>query len=57
VRTENGIAVASIVPLPALKAENPFLMRKLMPGFAELRARRSGSTDRNQIISQMHDGR
>ena len=31
VLTDQGRAVAQIVPLPAANAENPFLTRKLLP--------------------------
>jgi antitoxin (DNA-binding transcriptional repressor) of toxin-antitoxin stability system len=55
--TDNGQAVAKIVPVPAAKSGNPFLTRKLLPGFAELQARLSGGTDSTQIISEMRDGR
>ena len=57
VLTENGEAVAKIVPLPAAKSENPFLTRKLLPGFAELQGKLYGGTDSTQIISEMRDGR
>ena len=55
--TDNGQAVAKIVPVPVVNAENPFLTRKLLPGFAELQAKLSGGTDSAQIISEMRDGR
>ena len=57
VLTDKGRAVAKIVPVPVANAENPFLTRKLLPGFAELQAKLSGGTDSAQIISDMRDGR
>ena len=57
VLTDKGQAVAKIVPVPVAHAENPFLTRKLLPGFAELQAQLSGGTDSAQIISDMRDGR
>jgi antitoxin (DNA-binding transcriptional repressor) of toxin-antitoxin stability system len=55
--TDEGKAVAKIVPFAAPKADNPFLTRKLLPGFAELQARMYGGTDSTEIISEMRDGR
>jgi prevent-host-death family protein len=57
VLTDNGRAVAKIVPVAGVKQGNPFLTRKLLPGFAELHAKLSGGTDSTQIISEMRDGR
>ena len=57
VLTENGQAVAKIVPVTVAKQENPFVTRKLLPGFAELQAKLSGGTDSTQIISEMRCGR
>ncbi len=57
VLTDKGQPVAKIVPLPASTAENPFLTRKLLPGFAELQSKLSGGTDSAQIISEMRDER
>lgn len=57
VLTDRGKAVAKIVPMPVAKAENPFLTRKLLPGFAEVQARCVGGTDSTDIISEMRDGR
>ena len=55
--TDEGYAVAKIVPVSAPQKGNPFLTRKLLPGFAELQAKLSGGTDSTQIISAMRDGR
>lgn len=55
--TEDGQAVAKIVPMSTRKVENPFLTRKLLPGFAELQSKLSGGTDSTQIISEMRDRR
>jgi prevent-host-death family protein len=57
--TEEGRPVVLITPLaPAQqRRENPFLTRKLLPGFAELQKRLVGGTDSTQIISEDRDGR
>lgn len=55
--TDQGRTVAKIVPFPAAISGNPFLTRKLLPGFAELQSKLSGGTDSTQIISEMRDGR
>ncbi|MES2469381.1 MAG: type II toxin-antitoxin system prevent-host-death family antitoxin [Verrucomicrobiota bacterium] len=39
------------------KRENPFLTRKLLPGFAALQERLTGGTDSTELISEMRDGR
>lgn len=57
VLTHQGQAVAKIVPVPAAPAANPFLTRKLLPGFAALQGKLHGGTDSTQIISEMRDGR
>jgi antitoxin (DNA-binding transcriptional repressor) of toxin-antitoxin stability system len=57
VLTENGQAVARIVPVPAVPATNPFIARKLLPGFAALQEKLHGGTDSTEIISEMRDGR
>ena len=55
--TDHGQAVAKITPIPVAKTDNPFLHRKLLPGFAELQRKLTGGTDSTQIISDMRDGR
>ena len=57
VLTDKGRPVAKIVPLPAAKTANPFLTRKLLPGFAALQGKLYGGTDSTQIVSEMRDGR
>jgi antitoxin (DNA-binding transcriptional repressor) of toxin-antitoxin stability system len=57
VLTDNGQAVARIVAVPAVPAKNPFLTRKLLPGFATLQGKLQGGTDSMEIISEMRDGR
>ena len=54
--TDQGRAVAKIVPVTGAKVENPFLTRTLLPGFAELQSKLSGGTDSARIISEMRDG-
>lgn len=55
--TENGQPVAKIVPVPVAKAENPFLTRKLLPGYKAIMHKRYGGQDSTEIISEMRDGR
>lgn len=47
--TEDGLAVAKIIPIPVAKTANPFLNRKLLPGFAELQARMTGGAYSSEI--------
>ena len=44
-------------PIPMANAENPFLRRRLLPGFVELQAKLSGGTGSTQVISEMREGR
>ena len=53
VLTDNGRAVARIVPVTEAKAENPFLTRKLLPGFAELQGRLSGGTELHSSLKSL----
>lgn len=54
--TDNGRAVAKIVPFSEPQAANPFLTRKLLPGYqAIMRKRYEGETSA-EIISNMRDG-
>ena len=55
--TDEGKAVAKIVPFAAPKSGSPFATRKLLPGFAELQAGMSGGIDSTEIVSDMRDGR
>jgi len=57
VLTDNGRPVAKIVPVHTEPEPNPFLTRKLLPGFAELQGKLHGGTDSTQIVSEMRDGR
>jgi len=57
VLTDNGRAVAKIVPVPAAPVANPFLTRKLLPGYAAIMHKRYGGQDSTAIISEMRDGR
>lgn len=57
VLTENGQAIARIVAVAVEEKVNPFLTRKLLPGFAEFQKKLSGGTDSTQIVSEMRDGR
>ena len=57
VLTDNGRAVAKIVPVTAAKTENPFLTRKLLPGYAAIMHKRYPGKDTTEIISDMRDGR
>ena len=55
--TLGGQAIAKIVPVSAQPQRNPFLTRKLLPGFAELQKKLSGGPDSTEIISEMREGR
>ncbi|RBP42509.1 antitoxin Phd_YefM of type II toxin-antitoxin system [Roseimicrobium gellanilyticum] len=56
--TDNGHAVAKIVPIPPEpNTSNPFLTRKVLPGFADLQASLSGGTDSSKAVSEMRDER
>ena len=59
--TEEGQTVAYIFPVSTrmrpTPEQNPWLNRKLAPGFAELQKRLVGGTDSTQIISEDRDGR
>lgn len=55
--TDNGRAVAKIVPFPVATPENPFLTRKLLPGYEAIMHKRYGGKDSTEIISEMRDGR
>ena len=57
VLTDKGQPVAKIVPLPVTKADNPFLTRKLLPGYEAIMHKRYGGQDSTEIISDMRDGR
>ena len=57
VLTDKGQPVAKIVPLPVAKAENPFLTRKLLPGYEAIMHKRYSGQDSTEIISDMRDGR
>jgi len=54
--TADGVVLAKIVPFTADLCENPFLNRKLLPGFAELQATLSSGSDSTEIISEMREG-
>lgn len=56
--TDNGHAVAKIVPVPAeAPMSNPFLSRRVLPGFAELQTGLSGGTDSSKAIEESRDER
>lgn len=57
VLTDKGQAVAKIVPVPAVPAKNPFLTRKLLPGYEAIMHKRYPGKDITGIISDMRDGR
>ena len=40
-----------------VQVENPFLTRKLLPGYAAIMHKRYGGPDSTEIISDMRDGR
>ena len=56
VLTDKGLAVAKIVPLPSSKTENPFLNRKLLPGYEAIMHKRYPGKGTTEIVSDMRDG-
>ena len=56
-KADKGQPVAKIVPLPVAKVENPFLTRKLLPGYEAIMHKRYGGQDSTEIIFDMRDGR
>lgn len=54
--TDNGRAVAKIVPFADNQGENPFLTRKLLPGYQAIMRKRYEGEDSTEIISRMRDG-
>ena len=54
--TDQGRAVAKLVSFPTAKVENPFLNRKLVPGYEALMHKRYPGKESADIISDMRDG-
>lgn len=57
VLTDNGEIVAKVVPVRSPGADNPFLNRKLLPGFLELQSKLCRGAESTHIISEECDGR
>jgi len=53
--TERGRPIATIIPYREPPSGNPFKMRKLRPGYAELLGRLRGGTDSAAIVSEGRD--
>jgi prevent-host-death family protein len=55
--TERGRPVARLEGVPGRGRENPFLTRKLRPGYKRLMGKLTGGTDSSTIVSEGRDGR
>lgn len=55
--TERGKPIARLEAVSAELQVNPFLRRKLRPGFAKLRGKLGGATESTNIISEERDSR
>jgi antitoxin (DNA-binding transcriptional repressor) of toxin-antitoxin stability system len=55
--TDRGKPIARLEAVTAEYQVNPFLSRKLRPGFAKLRGKLGGGTNSTQIISDDRDTR
>lgn len=53
--TERGRPIATIIPFREPPRGNPFLGRKLRPGYARLLGRLKGGTDSAAIVSEDRD--
>ena len=53
--TDQGRAVAKLVPFPIAKEGNPFLTRKLLPGYEAVMHKRYSGKDSAEIISEMRE--
>lgn len=55
--TERGRPVARLEAVEGRGRENPFLTRKLRPGYRRLMGKLRGGTDSVSIVSEARDGR
>ena len=55
--TDEGKAVAKIVPIPVVRETHPFRSRKLVPGYEAIMHKRYGGPDCTEIVSAMRDGK
>jgi antitoxin (DNA-binding transcriptional repressor) of toxin-antitoxin stability system len=55
--TDRGKPIARLEAITTELQINPFLTRKLRPGFAKLRGKLGGGTDSAQIVSKDRDPR
>ena len=55
--TDEGKAVAKIVPIPVVKETHPFRARKLVPGYEAIMHKRYGGPDCTEAVSDMRDGK
>lgn len=55
--TDHGKPIARIEAIAADTQSNPFLQRKLRPGYAKLRGKLGGGADSAVIVSDDRDGR
>ena len=55
--TDRGKPVARLVAVTAALQINPFLTRKLRPGYAKLRGKLGGGSESTQLVSEDRDTR
>ena len=55
--TDEGRAVAKIVPIPVARETHPFRTRKLVPGYEAIMHKRYAGPDCTEAVSDMRDGK
>jgi antitoxin (DNA-binding transcriptional repressor) of toxin-antitoxin stability system len=55
--TEHGKPLVRLEAVPDARPTNPFLARRLRPGYARLRGKLGGGTDSTTILSEERGGR
>jgi prevent-host-death family protein len=55
--TERGRPLARLEAVETRGRENPFLTRKLRPGYKRLRGKHTGGTDSATLVSEGREGR
>lgn len=53
--TDHGKVIAQIVPLEVGTASNPFTVRKLRKGYAQLRGKLKAGVDSTRLVSEDRD--
>jgi antitoxin (DNA-binding transcriptional repressor) of toxin-antitoxin stability system len=55
--TERGRPITRLEAIADTGPKNPFLTRKLLPGYARLKGKLRGGTDSTTLVSEDRDGR